>query len=126
MSAFTHTVSTAWSNGSKSISKTVSLDGDTETNLDVIVPDGTTDQAETVSIDVSELLSVFIVSNVDVTLETNDGTTPDDTIPLKAGIPYLWQSGGYFTNLLTADVTAFYFTNASGQQARIQLRFLFA
>lgn len=73
-------------------------------------------------IDVSQLKGLWIDSDQDVTLETNNGTTPDDTIVLKADVPYVWMEGSPATLLLTADVTAIYCTNASGATATVRLR----
>ncbi len=102
----------------------VDLTADGETSLDLTVADGVTDQLTTIAIDFSELEGLFIYSDYAITVETNDGTTPDDTIAIAAGVPMVWYTGCDHANPLTADVTAFYITNASGSTANIKIRVL--
>lgn len=97
-----------------SISKQQSMSvGDSgRQTVKVTVPGSTTDQEVTYALDVSQLQGIYIVSeDEDLTLETNNGSTPDDTINLKAGVPYLWHSNSYHTKLLTTDITKLYLTN---------------
>jgi len=88
------------------------------------IPDSSTDKLVVCALDVSQIKAIYILSDQDVTLETNDGTTPDDTIALKAGVPYIWYTNKYDALLLTVDVTALYLTNASGSAATFKLRAL--
>lgn len=123
--SFTHTISQSWTNGSGSVSKALPLTGSSETNVDVVVPDSTTNQLQAFALTTANMLSYFILSNVDCTLKTNSTGSPANTISLKAGVPLTWSTSvSYFSNVFTTNVTAMYFTNASGQQARINLRFL--
>lgn len=87
----------------------------------VSIPDSSTDLLVNFACDVSQLQLIYMKSDQDITIETNDGTTPDDTINLKAGKPYVWYTGSYFTNLLTTDVTALYVTNSSGSTATLEI-----
>lgn len=90
------------------------------------VADGLTDeQISGAAIDVSEIAVLYILSDQDVTLETNNAGAPADTIALLAGVPLLWYSTSYYTNLLTTDVTAIFITNASGFAAKIKIRVLY-
>lgn len=118
----THTASSGWTDGSRSIISTKDYSAGLATQLDENIADGETDKLVVIAIDVSELKNLYLKSDQDITIETNDGTTPDDTINLKANVPYPFNAdlGAYFTNLLTTDVTAFYVTNASGATARLQ------
>ena len=69
--------------------------------------------------------SLFLLSDQDVLIQTNDGTTPDDAISLKAGIPLIWENvTGYYSNPLTVDVTDLYITNDSGSSATVTVRVL--
>ncbi|MCH8853919.1 MAG: hypothetical protein IID41_14900 [Planctomycetes bacterium] len=72
-----------------------------------------TDTVLNVAIDVSAVKSFFLISDVNVTIETNDGTTPTDTLNLIAGVPYIWNTDSLDSFLLTGDVTKFFITNAS-------------
>ncbi len=75
------------------------------------------------SLDVSAVKSLFLLSDQDVSFETNaTDHTGGNIIALKANIPYVWHTNAYASFLLTLDVTAIYITNASGSSANIKLR----
>jgi hypothetical protein len=73
---------------------------------------------------VANLQSVYLLSNVDVTIKTNDATTPASTINLKANKPILWFVDSGYTNPFTADVTQLFVSNAGTVDAVVQLRSL--
>lgn len=83
------------------------------------VADSQTDQLATITIDVSAVKAFFLTSDQALTVETNDGTTPADTITLVADRPYVWDTDSYDTFQLGTDVTALYFTNSSGSTATV-------
>ena len=56
-----------------------------------------------------------------ITVETNNGTTPDDTFTLAAGGLVFYKDGDTLANTFTADVTALYVTNASGSTATVEV-----
>jgi len=120
----THKINQDWQAGNESISKQITITADGEANLEVAVADESTDLAINIAIDYSALKSLYIVSDQDLTVETNDGTTPDDTLTLLAGKPIVWFEGCGFTNPLSADVTALYATNASGADATLTIKTL--
>ena len=119
--SFTHTIEVNWKGAGREIKTSKNYTGNAQQSIVESVPDSSADFFVAFSLDVSEIKSIFILSSVDMTLETNDGATPIDTINLKAGKPYIWHTDGYFTNLLTTDVTALYLTNASGGVATFEL-----
>ncbi len=90
------------------------VDGETVAN-------SVTDQLLTLSLDVSAVKAFYIVSDQNITIETNNASTPTDTINLVANRPYEWDTDSYDSFLLTADVTAIYLTNASGSTATVYL-----
>jgi len=100
----------------KSYTGTLSVTVDGET-----VADSQTDQLLVMSLDVSAVKSFWMVSDQALTVETNDGTTPADTIVLVANVPYVWCTDSYDTFLLGTDVTALYLTNASGSTATLKI-----
>jgi len=126
--AFTHTHVQNFQRGSEGglISKSVTVTADAESNLDVAVPDSSTDLEVAYELDVSVLKSFYLVSDQDVTIETNDGTTPSDVFTLVAGEPLVWWTGSPLPNPFAseADVAALFVTNASGATANLQLRSL--
>ena len=89
--------------------------------VDEDVATAQTDYEIVVAVDVSAIQCIMIVSTEDVLFETNDGTTPDDTISLLADVPYIWDTDSYFVNLLTVDITSVFITNASGATANIKM-----
>lgn len=104
--------------------KTVQPTDPTVIDASVAVANGQTDKALSIGgIDVSQLKAIWIDSDQDVLLETNSSSTPDDSIALKANVPYIWMEGMPSPLLLTEDVpSTIYCTNASGAIATIRLR----
>ena len=129
--AFTHTIVKNWSDSSnRSISSSIAYSATQQASVDESVPDSSTDLQINVTIDVSALVVIYLLSDKDVTIETNSGSTPDDTIVLKANKPYIWGNDGdtfdaaSVTQKLSVDVTAFFVTNASGAAAQIKCEVL--
>ncbi len=87
----------------------------------VQVADSATDFEIAIAIDFSAVKSFYLVSDQDVTVETNDGSAPDDTLALKANEPYVWHESSLHAFKITADVTSIFITNASGETATIDL-----
>src|SRR4051812_5617459 len=118
-----HTFTMGWkSDSGAALSKPVAVTDAAETALDLVVPDATTNQLATIAIDISQTSDLYLVSNCNVTIKTNSTSSPGDTITLLAGIPLVWFTGCGYAIPLSVDVTALYVTNASGQQATVQLR----
>lgn len=95
--------------------------------VDEAIADSTTDGLVALTLDVSQLQAVYLESDQDVTLEFNDGTTPDETITLTANVPQLWSAtdnGAALQPLGTDDITALYVTNASGSTANFKAIFI--
>jgi len=90
------------------------------------VANSETDKALSIGgVDASQLVAVWLSSNAAVTLETNSGSSADDTIVLAANVPYVWLTGKPDTCLITTDITSTsYATNASGAVATITMRFV--
>lgn len=118
---YTHAVSVLGGSGLTG-SKIYTADG--SQSHSVAIPDSTTDDLMNIAIDFSQLVGVFLLSDQDITIETNNGTTPDDTISLKANVPLIWNADAYFSNPFTVDVTAFYLSNSSGSAATLQVEVL--
>ena len=95
---------------------------DQELNYDIPVPGPSTDMLVATVIDVSQLKSILLLSDRDLTIETNSASVPDDTIALKAGVPYIWNTNSYDACLLTADVTALYVTLVGVVAATLKIR----
>jgi hypothetical protein len=121
--AATHTLGTSLGGASSGLSTTKQYSGTGEVNIVAeTVADSVTDQLIVISIDVSQIKSIYILSTQDLTLETNNSGAPVDTISLVANMPYIWTTDSYDTNKLGTDVTAIYLTNSSGATATFDLR----
>jgi hypothetical protein len=91
----------------------------------IAIANGQTDKLHSIGgIDISQLKGVFIASNRDVLIEFNSNAGSGGSISLEANVPYTWLVGDVHTLLITADVTAVYITNASGEAAEVFMYFL--
>jgi len=125
---FTHTLNRSWSRGSESIGATVTAEAGSELNIDESIPGNTTDALVAFVLDVSQLKSLFMLSDVDVMVETN-ATTGVNVFNLLAGVPYAWIVGDAAVRdtegtAFTTDVTALYVTNGEADAAALQIRCL--
>ena len=122
--SFTHRLIRAWQSGDNTaVSAIENVVADQEVNLDIPVPANSTNLHAVVGIDVSQLKSLYLLSDIDLTIETNDSGTPDDTLTLEAGIALLWSAASGLANPLTADVTDLYLTGGA-TAGTLQLRSL--
>ena len=123
--SFTHSKQTSLTTPTGQVSATAeTFTAEKSVEIDVTVADAETDYEVDIDIDVSQVKSFLIISDKAITLETNNGTTPDDTLVLVANKPYDWDANSYDTFKLTTDVTSFFFTNASGADADVKIRLL--
>ncbi len=111
---------TAYANA-MSIAATRTFTGESQITLSPVIPDGTTNQLVLIAIDVSLLKFLAIKSDKAITIKTNSSGSPDDTLSILAGVPYIWGDGGYDTCLLTTDVASMYITNATADDANVQI-----
>lgn len=105
------------------IEQVVDMTGSGVIDVQESVGDGQTDLQINVAIDVSALQAIQISSDQDVTIETNNGTTPDDTFTLKANKPITWVANDVAANPFASgvDVTAVFVTNSSGSTANVKI-----
>jgi len=96
----------------KSSNVTYTQTAGAENNLSESVTDGT-DQLVAFVADVSQMKSFIVWSaGGNMTVETNNGTTPGNTLTLVDGVEQVWITGmPTAANPLTVDVTALYITN---------------
>jgi hypothetical protein len=85
--------------------------GDTELAFDNQYGASLTDQLQAIAFTAANVQSIMLLSDKGLTIETNSGSSPVNTIVLKPGTPLAWsKSAGYYANPFTANVTAFYIT----------------
>lgn len=89
------------------------------------IADSVTDQLVALALDISQLVAFAIVATGgDMTMETNNGTTPDDTLNLLDGKPVSWWNQ-YLADHFTADIDGVYMTNSSGGASLLEGVFVF-
>lgn len=123
--SFSHTITRRVDTSGSSIQSVKTLTADGRQSVSVAVNDSETDKFIEFDLTVANLQSIFILASQDMTLETNDGGTPTDTISLLAGQAYVWHAGSYFVNLITANITALYATNASGTDGTLDIEMIY-
>ena len=112
--SFTHTIEVNWKGAGREIKASNNYSGDAQgPSIDVVVADATADQEVVISIDQSQIKAIFMLSSVDVLIETNSSAGTADLINLIGGKPYIWYTGSLDTNLITQDVTAMFLTTVS-------------
>lgn len=114
----TLTITTSVREGSTTLASTsVAKTIQSKVEVNETIADAASDYELPVAIDTATLKYLLIEADQVLTIETNDGSSPDDTITLQAGIPIQWYEGA--TALLSADVTALFVSNSSGSDATL-------
>lgn len=108
-----------------SIAREVTKTGSGVLSIEETVADSATDAEIVFSLDVSAVKAFMIVSDRDVLVQTNDGSSPDDSLSLLADEPYVWHVTSYDSFLLTQDITSIFVTNASGGIATLIIEAVF-
>ncbi|VTR99240.1 unnamed protein product [Gemmata massiliana] len=121
-----HSLTLSWARNGEAITNVVTVTANGETNLDLTVPANTTDLRADIDLDADKIQSLYILSDQNVTIETNSGTSPGNTLTIGANKPYVWYLGCGLTNPITTDVAAsIYVTNPSTTlAANVQIRVL--
>ena len=99
--------------GNNTISYSVTKTADGQYVYDGSLSANQTDALIAASIDVSQMVGLYFYSDADLTIQTNSGGSPADTITLDGGTPLVWIKDQGTANPLTTDVTALYLTNTT-------------
>ena len=105
--------------GTFKIEKKTEYDCDSVVLFKKTVPDGSTDLEFVLGIDISELKILSIISTQALTIETNSGSSPDNTKTLVANKEVIYEDGD--AAYLTADVDSIFCTNSSGTDAELTI-----
>ena len=101
------------------------ITGDVEVKATPEIPAAASDYEVDFAVILTRLKALYILSTLDLTVKTNNAS-PDDTIDLKAGVPFYayratvstpWTVSNGGSAPLTADVTKLLVTNADGSTA---------
>lgn len=123
--SFTHKVTEKVVISDRVVESLNELTGGSKLSIDEQIPVAT-DTPLAIALDVSQAKSVFILSDRDITIETNaTNAAGGNTLALKANIPYVWITNKYHSLVFTSDITIAYVTNASGGVARLEIEILF-
>ena len=126
--SFTHNVTVNYTSGGATVSGSFSNTADGEDNRDVTVPSANTltPLLVNMNVDVSQLQSLMILSDKDISIKTNDATTPQETLTIKANVPFIYVANQGANNTLpfAGDVTALYMINAGASAASVKIRML--
>jgi len=101
------------------IGRTLTFTGTGHSGFDETIDADQTDVEVEWAVDVSALKLLVMVADQDVTIETNDGGSPVDTIDLIANEPHVWHTDSLYTKKLTTDVTSVFITTGAAA-TRIQ------
>lgn len=125
--SYTHTVrpSIDLGGGDSPVIPSQSYSSSSRVSFTETVANSSTDYEIALTLDVTAVVSFFLMSDKNVTLETNSGSAADNTIALVANVPYIWNTGSYDAFLLDTDVTSVFITNASGASAIVQCEAVF-
>ena len=124
--AFTHTLIVAWQSGGSTIDGRVSSVGGLEVNVDEAIPENATDLQVAFALDVSQLKSLFIMSDKAIVIKTNSSSAPDNTFEIAADTPWMWNSGSgqALTDTsgaaVSSDVTKIYVTVTDAAALKIR------
>lgn len=123
--SFTHKVTEKVVISDRAVESLNELTAGSKLSIDEQIPVAT-DTPLAIALDVSQARSVFILSDRDITIETNaTNAAGGNTLALKANIPYVWITNKYHSLVFTSDITIAYVTNASGGVARLEIEILF-
>lgn len=123
--AFTH-VLTYNVSSTLPINRNVTVTEEKEINVAVAIPIAATDLlVEYVGV-LDRLASFYMVCDQDITIKTNNATTPGVTLNTTKNDPFSWYPGQIvtLTTVFVVDITAFYITNGSGVAATFEIRSL--
>ncbi len=123
--SFTHVVTSTVTIADLTYTWSNNQTADQVNNIDASIPDASTDLEVTWEADISAMKTFMMVADGVITVETNSGSSADDTFVLAAGEPIVWSTGQGLVNPLTADVvTNIFVTNASGGAVALKIRML--
>ncbi len=124
--AKTVTITSTIQGAGDSLSATETYSDEAIEDLDITILDAVSDQEVVVDWVNTRLAVLVISSDQEITVESNDGTTPDDTATVKANAPLIFKrDGSAQTNpFASLDVAKLFLTNASGSTATVKIKVL--
>lgn len=123
--SFSHTLKRGWTGPAGTpLEDSETISEAAENNLSESIPGDSTDLAVAWTCDYSALKALYIKSTRDLTIETNSGSAPGNSIALKAGKALIWSLNCGLACPFTVDVTGLFITLAAGVAATLDIRSL--
>ena len=120
-----HTITINWqSTVGGSFKQSVKLTGAKEVDFDFTVAGGVVNQQFSLALTKAAVQVIYIFCDQNVTIKTNSTSTPQDTITITAGNPFLWSAGSGIANPLVGDVTTAYVSNPGSTVGNLTIRCL--
>ena|ERR1051325_3916337 len=123
-----HTITTNWTNdgNGRTIRASVTRTNNAEDSLDLTVPGPSNPLHIVWALKLAQLKSLYMLSDLDLTIKTNSNSAPDATVALKAGVPLAWDSvAAYFSNPFgSVNITDLYITLAGSTAANLHIEVL--
>lgn len=126
MTAISHVLTLNWTRSGEQIALNVTVSADGEVNRNVELTALQADEQVVLNIDVSALSLLYVSSDVDVTIDTNSSSEPDDTLTVTADNPLVWYTGCGLPNPFASgtDVTQVFITNGDNEAGTVKIRVL--
>lgn len=105
------------SGGSTALADSVTETGNIAIDANFTVPVSTTNQAEAIAWNNTNLTAIYIKSNTTLTLKTNSSSSPQDTLTITGGVPFIWYATSGITNPFAGNVTNTFWSNSSSSVA---------
>lgn len=113
-----------WSSGSANgLNQSVTLSGNTSIIDSFSATESTTTEFHLAWIN-ANLQSIVIIVDQPTVLKTNSSGSPQDTITLAAGKPFVWYTGSGIANPFDGNVTTTFWTVAGEVASNVQVRVL--
>lgn len=104
-----HTLSFGEIGGSVPISDSVPITGSVAVDTSIALSANTTNQLLTLAYLTAVVKLVYIKSDVALTIKVDSSGSPEETISIAAGVPYVWCTGNPSTLLLSTDCNTGWF-----------------
>src|SRR3954469_4116469 len=95
-----HTFTFGHSGGSIALTDAVTVTGSAAVEVNVALSASTTNQLVALGYLTANIKGVYIKSDVAVTIKVDSTGSPEQTISIAAGVPYVWYTGNPSTLLL--------------------------
>lgn len=123
--SYRHTIQYLLQNVGAAINKSNDYEANMVTAIEETIAGAGNQTFSNFDVDVSEVESLIMLCDRDITVTVNDDGSPDATISLKADKPLVWNNDGYYLNPLgTVDVTSIKATLAAGADATLRIEVL--